>query len=78
MSAAPDPPIAVGGVADAAEEFRRLKAHISLLEFGSIDKSLEVMLKKKTQCPVPDLADVDCGCSTSMHLVSSDAVPCQR
>ena len=48
-SAAPVPPVGVGVVADSAEEIRRLRAHISLLESGSMDTSRELMRQKKAK-----------------------------
>ena len=73
-SAVPVPP--VGGVADAAEEIRRLRAHIALLESGSTDTSREVMRQKKAKtlnAPSADLANMEC-----TQLVSPEEVPVPR
>ena len=73
-SAVPSPP--VGGVADPAEEIRRLRAHIALLESGSTDTSREVMRQKKAKtlnAPSPDLANMEC-----TQLASPEEVPVPR
>ena len=77
-SIAPVPPVGFGGVADAADEIRRLRAHISLLESGSVDMSREVMRQKKAKtlnAPSPDLVVMNC---VSTQLVSPEDVPVPR